>query len=1120
VVVYQDNGQFTPDPSAVTYIWHITRTEGNRAPINSTDETIVVSPGELSSGTYTIRYVATYTRNALACGSSFIVTINPTPTISLSVLPATGNALSTVFTARASASGGSGAFRYSFTASSVDTGTRISISGFRANETATFVLGEGNWRVSLSVIDGDGSRASAQDDTVLTVIAESPANSLCQNLTSAVRSLEAIVERLGGVVLNSTVLIDEMRNALAAASNDVVLSDRIGRLTPVALDTVGRIPSNDSMVQECPNYNQALFGAIPGTSTFQGFRDGMTDVLLTAVLQDSLMRSTRPDDSLSVAQVVVGSLAGPSVSVNSSVASQFISVLSSALNSTSAEDLTSTSFANDTLNALELLTTQINVASESEGQSSSACNVLDQNFGLVNQVLQRVGSSRSASDTYSRDSLIFSSSTSSFFTDQTVSFTLSGVQVTLQAATLSGSISERGVGVFGAFALNMNFPTCRSSSLSGFTINDSISISLFDGLNVTNVTMEFNNVRNVEGMNTSCRFWDTETKSWSQENIISVGPSTCRSNHLTEFGLFVGGPLPAPFSDSDDDGFNGELGFLILAGLFGALACFSVYPLIKICRELRNDHWVGPPKYYLKKWILIFFQLLGRVAFCVILYDRDDRFGTSNVVTWVLLAIPFSLVWSSYTLTVYTWSSSVHNDFASRVVSPEGKFCFFYVGNTVLCVIIWACLALLVFWEGQTAAIGPIVLLVINFAMILFVGVHTNFIKKMAGDSGAHSSNKQSASEDLQGTSTHNIIFSILLAVQCVILIGLALSDSVAIWALFLLIDLCTAVLQIDYIQGKRAQRLLCNGCVDEQQNQGTVVAGSDNTGAARGTPFTPQPVEEGNDRKTGLKLMLKPSPGHFTKEELEMAPVSQPPSGVASRHTTHSVTDPRLIRSHKERKVVSQIGGISLMTESQGYSDGQGYSDDLNKSDAMRKTSVIEIKNTKNEDNGLAKFGTALKSSFAPGEEYEDDDDDKPDIAALGDDDEQCEDNEDEATRLFKKLDIDNSGNINLQEFKQGIQEIIKATTPRGAQSSAQTVKSDGTETKEREEAEQEWLNSPEHTDADTVEAARNKESLQKKNDDQDDNGSARLFVDTNVNSRNVPERAETPNTERQVEV
>lgn len=98
----------------------------------------------------------------------------------------------------------------------------------------------------MTVVDSINSRAELTNETFSLHVASASTAVIapgftgqCQVLNSAAKALEKIVQLLGGTISPNLVLIDEMRTALAIASNS---SSLIGRLGPTALEAVGEIP--------------------------------------------------------------------------------------------------------------------------------------------------------------------------------------------------------------------------------------------------------------------------------------------------------------------------------------------------------------------------------------------------------------------------------------------------------------------------------------------------------------------------------------------------------------------------------------------------------------------------------------------------------------------------------------------------------------------------------------------------------------------------------------------------------------------------------------------------------------------------------------------------------------
>jgi len=209
-----------------------------------------------------------------------------------------------------------------------------------------------------------------------------------------------------------------------------------------------------------------------------------------------------------------------------------------------------------------------------------------------------------------------------------------------------------------------------------------------------------------------CRFWDTKISNWSTEGCTTVfssngGDPVCSCNHFTAFAIMAeteeqnGEYVGVPQHQED--------AFIFFLCCYLCLLTLSLYTCWFVFRRKsdRFDRW---------KTCFLTAQSATRIPETLLFSGIADgfNFATINQVgLLMLLAIPYSLMWGAYTISLYQWGTIVHNTRLGRLVKDmfAGRSWIPATAYLIIFSSIWVSFGIFVFYKDtQADVIGPAML--------------------------------------------------------------------------------------------------------------------------------------------------------------------------------------------------------------------------------------------------------------------------------------------------------------------------------------------------------------------------------------------------------------------------
>jgi len=206
-------------------------------------------------------------------------------------------------------------------------------------------------------------------------------------------------------------------------------------------------------------------------------------------------------------------------------------------------------------------------------------------------------------------------------------------------------------------------------------------------------------------------------------------------------------------------------------------------------------------------------QTLFRIPLCLLLANVDENYSVRTVsigVIFLLFAVPHSVMWGSYIMSLYQWGAINHHTRANKLASDMFKknIMIFWIASGAIVIFIFVAFALYLFLLGNPAQItGPIILTLLTAMMaaaVFFVGRETmKLMDTLKGKKGAKAAGKKRSVL----LSYYVNIITICLLIQSIVWIvtaSVSLSEEVFLtgFVAFYVCDLIILFTQMDLILG------------------------------------------------------------------------------------------------------------------------------------------------------------------------------------------------------------------------------------------------------------------------------------------------------------------------------
>ncbi|GAB5363352.1 hypothetical protein AAMO2058_000875400 [Amorphochlora amoebiformis] len=236
-----------------------------------------------------------------------------------------------------------------------------------------------------------------------------------------------------------------------------------------------------------------------------------------------------------------------------------------------------------------------------------------------------------------------------------------------------------------------------------------------------------------------CGWWEVDSQTWRTSgchtNTTVEGVVTCTCDHLTEFAVLEQQGISSALPPAE------EIRRAYVAGGWGffLLAIAVAFQIIRLLYSGKILEFIG------KQHLLMLAQCMCRVVSCMVFANSGTGYKLSPWALVVVMTMPYSLSFWSYTFLAFQWVALAHNTNLSQ--NPFQKWRPVYIGMNVLIVVLaWVMFGVyIVFSLRSMVLIGSILFGCLCFlvaSFILVYAVRVTFIvisMKTAGKNNSRS---------------------------------------------------------------------------------------------------------------------------------------------------------------------------------------------------------------------------------------------------------------------------------------------------------------------------------------------------------------------------------------------
>eukprot|EP00466_Bigelowiella_natans_P017704 jgi/Bigna1/90056/estExt_fgenesh1_pg.C_610053 len=804
---------------------------------------IIVPAKAVGVGAFNFVVTVTDESTKLATTTSIRIDVFATPEITaFEVFPLEGIAFNTTFSAvvQSNANNNFG-LQYQFLQND------MIIGSFSPSNDLGFVLPAGNQTIRVVVRDGIGGESSASTSVLVTsdenveviIIPVDPESGpdftlQCQTTADVNSNLRSIMGTVNVFSENELVslptegLIDLglLRLNQRGAYEEELRTTRLG------LDIIERIPQISDLLSNCgPDF----LGAING----EGSRDSTDSFIsfsqrLWNVFSDAFKRSINDAPPVNVAStnVIVQTLCTSVCAVHSSTpklalhdvgllvnstarnptptdVEDYTMILDNTLGITSPIDIVDTELGAD---VGVVISNIINVGIQASPNFED-CAGVDMAIELLDQFLGQAASALVPQEAaFTVNNEIVSASAQNLLAN------VNGLEASTTNVAVRAGLQDTGgpTVVLSISSIIPSLQNCRPPP-PGFTFTTNVtsvttntSILSPTNMNEFNITFQSMTQPSRDGCEReevfSCQFWDVETRQFSTEGceteFDSLGNPRCICSHLTQFAI-----LESQIICKEE---TSEASSYVLLGAASSYFLLLIMLIYSGFNEVKSDG----NAFNIIKYGFMCLQCVMSIPLCLILSNRVPdmhAYELDKSLLLFLIALPHTMVWGSYIVSVYQWGVINHNarvnNLANNMFTNHRWVIFAAMG--VVVTVVWISFAIFIFYPDRPYSIaGPLGLAVISLtfsASIIYVGQKT--VKLMA--------KLQHLRDDIRLYSVRAYIYtiSLLLFVQSVALVaavGLGSEDNQSILIALLVFycaDIVMLFLQIDFLRGLRWTR-------------------------------------------------------------------------------------------------------------------------------------------------------------------------------------------------------------------------------------------------------------------------------------------------------------------------
>ncbi|GAB5370525.1 hypothetical protein AAMO2058_001500600 [Amorphochlora amoebiformis] len=852
----------SPAPADVLdYTWSVTY----QAPFGETvteniegRESISISPEEILPGVSGLSQSIDFnfcttiadTRGGPTREACVTIPAGPPPTITtVTVLPTSGTAYTTYFSATVAASSAFPPLSYQFLVNGKP------LSGFQNSNNLQFRLPAGIAEISVIVRDSLGGTKSQILSPSLSVVSSTPAptpaisTQACGSLNQVDSNLRTILGNIQGLSSTSSpsTPLETLTLTQLQAASTLGLNPQIVRTVELYVQILEGIPSSDQAVDDCttssrvstldsefPEAQGVVLDAPAGTS-FRRLAYSLWQLIIRAVIQ--AIKSVANPDGVTTGYVtqIVGALANATAAqlANSTEVADLANLVSSAINQTQPAILTDANVGSTASNVASTLLT----LGLGNSTNQSTCEGVEASIALMDAILQRAGSGLGPSENaYTVSTPNSEGTTSTLLLDSSIrSLITSSVKTVISTAAsdlifaTNPSLRESLITTLSVNTIS-NLTGCRdfpegsvASPIASIILRNNSAPDEAVTTQNFSARIEFPLISNSENSGCGeevvvgeCRFWDTRTGMWNNSGCTTSGNSSagyiCTCYHLTEFAIVRA-------QQSQDDCTANSVAYLIaylmLAGCYAFIILLVCRPLYRsyVRKANRMKKNMDGIIFDRVKATCLILQALLRIPLCVLLSGVDDDFSVRTVdngVILVLLALPHCLMWAGYTVMIYQWAVIHHhskiNSLVHDLFSKHLMKLYILVAFSIL--TIWASFALFLYLPSSLYA-GPVLMFALTFIFALIIMALGRATVRMMERIRSRK-NKRKSSKRVRSLSVYVYTLGLLILAQAVTWLAAALIEGgedgledeglLVLFILYYVADIVVAVFQVDFL--------------------------------------------------------------------------------------------------------------------------------------------------------------------------------------------------------------------------------------------------------------------------------------------------------------------------------
>eukprot|EP00466_Bigelowiella_natans_P008856 jgi/Bigna1/77535/fgenesh1_pg.48_\ len=835
-------GPGIPTSDSLIYAWSVVGDLAIPLPIQLPNSPTLVFPTSNLGGTgvFTFSIEVTDQRSGLSTQGSTEITVVGAPLVQFNVEPLVGFALNTTFVANTTANGIMPLqFQYSTQS--------LLLSSFLLESNFSFVLPRGVFNITVLVRDQFGGEraSSAGNITVLPtpipdfpIDGEDPPNDpegiellrACDQIASLNVALQSLFSSLG---INIEVDEPLFLRTSEFLENGLIRLNAAGLFelelfaSRVSLTLVDDIPTIGNTLGECSRngifFRSNPIGPVDSPLLDQSFASYSQQ--LWGIINLSFQRAIRSDPGVNgtrtnvIVQDTNSLLNSTGNNVSTTDIEEFVNLLNTTFGGTRPTLFTETDLGADAGNVLSnLISNAVRLATE----PLIDCNALNTAIDLLDEFLATAGGSLVPLEpSFDIANNIVLARSSRVFTDD-MDFGIDSDEVQVNVVRNDQRFdATRDTAIISVNSILTSLVNCRPApeDISSATNITSINTSI-EGEDINSgdneITIRFNaeSVALRDGCNYEdlyeCNFWDPSLLSFSTEGCTtsfeSDGTPICTCNHLTQFVLLER-QLQCEGGISNVVGFF----FICTAVIYGIVALLLVYTAFSRKKKSKLNF------FEISKLLFLLFQSLLSVPVSLILSSQIKGFKPRDLdpsTLLVLFALPHTLVWGAYVISLYQWRVISINILQNRLVKnmfTERPWAVYAI-MAVIVSVIWTSFALFFYLQDSSLRIlGPLTLALITTsiaAAILWLGRRTLQVIRS-------SSNSEKVAERGAILATYVLIITSLLIIQSIVLlltVSIAVGDDGILYGLllFYIADICMLILQVDFLRGLSGIRLLC----------------------------------------------------------------------------------------------------------------------------------------------------------------------------------------------------------------------------------------------------------------------------------------------------------------------